>query len=333
MNLTLRLGKTPSGTQVFLKDADNPHIFISGQSGSGKSFAIKRWIQQAVRQGATCVAFDYTGDFREYIPPDGIPVERVDVTSPSFTLNPLVALADESSDVRAQYLLSALHSVFQLGSRGSLALRNATRKYLALGDRPSLDGLLEFIRAQKKSGTGLSAALDPLELLASMVHSGDSPISLELTRPRLVVLDFRYVIDPLLQRAMVELILRAIWDQRTSSHVADIPPLELILDECQNLLWGQNSMAIRILREGRKYNIGGWFATQWIGSKNAIEALGQAALRAYFRPDDQNVRQLAKQLCPANGADLAMVQKLISSLKRGQFLRKNSSGKITKIAV
>ena len=284
MSLDLFLGKAPSGAPAVLRDPENPHVSISGRSGCGKSFFLKNLLHQAVRQGACCIVFDYTGDFGEYIPPDDIPTKRTDVTSPAFTINPLVSFSDQSADVRAQQLLSLLHGAFRMGVRASTAL-------------------LGFVEKSSPS-TGLIAATEPLQLLVTLFHSGDTPISLDLTQPSLTILDFNRVIDRDLRKLGIELILQTIWDHRISKHLS-----------------------------GRKYGIGGWFASQWIDNKTAIAALGQAALQAHFRPDDQHVQQLARLICPTGGADLARYRGLIQSLQRGQFIWDKDDGKVIKVIV
>lgn len=332
MSLELNLGRTPSGIPIILRNPENPHVSISGRSGSGKSFLLRQLIEQAVQQRALCIVLDYTSDFTDYTT-DGIPIQRIDVTSPAFTMNPLVRADGQSLDQCVQQLLCLLHSVFRMGPRATMGLRDTCKKYLQIGGIPTIKGLLEYATGVKKSGTGLAAALDPLALLASQIHSGPVPISLNLTTPGLVILDFCQIIDVDLKKFVVELLLQAVWTQRTTRPLLGMPPLVLILDECQNLAWGQNSMSIRILREGRKYDIAGWFASQWINRTEAIAALGQAALQAHFRPDDQNVRQLARRLCPTGGSALARYQTLIQSLRRGQFLYQAPSGRVLKVLV
>ena len=92
-------------------------------------------------------------------------------------------------------------------------------------------------------------------------------------------------------------------------------------------------MSIRILREGRKFGIGGWFSSQYLDHAEASAALGQAALQAYFRPDGQHIGKLAKHLSSAHPADLPKYQQLIQGLHRGQFLWQQSDGKPVIITV
>ena len=139
------------------------------------------------------------------------------------------------------------------------------------------------------------------------------------------MLGFDQIVDNKLRALLVELILQTVWNQWTAAPASD-HPLILVLDECQNLPWGEGSMAVRILREGRKFGIGGWFASQWISNKTAVAALGQAALRANFRPEDVNIPALAKQLAQTNGTP-AQWQGLLRRLKVGQFLYTRKDGK------
>lgn len=140
-----------------------------------------------------------------------------------------------------------------------------------------------------------------------------------------VALGFDQIVDNKLRTLLTELILQTVWNEWTAAPASD-HPLILVLDECQNLPWGEGSMAVRILREGRKFGIGGWFASQWISNKTAIAALGQAALRANFRPEDVNIPALAKQLAQTGGTSDRW-QKVLRALKQGQFLYTRRDGK------
>lgn len=332
MCIALQLGRTPSGGKAVLSNAPNPHIFISGQSGSGKSYFLKHLAAQAVQQGALVLVFDYTGDFVTLDSLNGLPIQRIDVASPNFSVNPLLGNAGQSADIRAQQLLSLMRSVFRFESRAATALRLCAQKYLLEESHPSPQGLLNYAQSQTSVGRGLAAALEPLELFASLVHSGTVPLGLDLCTPGLIVLDFAQVIAQDLRKFLVELLLRSVWDQRTTVQPLPQFPLILVLDECQNLPWGQESMAPCILREGRKFRIGGWFASQWVHDKEASSALSQAALQAHFRPDDQNLDKLAKSFCQSK-TGFPQYRRLIQSLHVGQFLWQRPDGKCVLVNV
>lgn len=216
-----------------------------------------------------------------------------------------------------------------MGARTTVSLRHATATYLSTACSPTPNGLLRYISEIKDEGTGLEAAKEPLKLIASLVHCGNQPINLDLDAPGLTVLDFSQIIDRSLCKLLVELCLQALWN----THTLEQPPLILILDEAHQLNWGVGSMSIRILREGRKFGIGGWFTSQYLDHKDAVAALGQAAMQAYFRPSEQHVQKLAKQFCSSRPSDLPQCQQLLQRLRRGQFLLQRPDGKLVVVCV
>ena len=198
-------------------------------------------------------------------------------------------------------------------------------------DNPNLKQLAAFMDNQKKT-SGLSAALEPVELLSSILHCENEFLSLDLNAPGLTILGFEKFEDVRLRATLIELILSAIWSTWTA-HPHHNHPLVLLLDEAQNLNWTPSGMPIRILREGRKHQLAGWFATQWISKPEAEAALTQAALQAHFRPDDAHVLPLAKQLSQGNREQVAQWRNIICSLRRGQFLLQRPGGKVVVVCV
>lgn len=325
MSLVLTVGRTRSGADITVRGGDNPHLAVLGRSGSGKSYFLNGLVSQVARQGALCLILDYSADFRHYIPPDGVPFCRIDTTNPEFTVNPLAVAAGKGGGIAAQQLLSALHSVFRMGARATVALQKTTLSYLGTINSPSLTGLLHYIQDTEEKSAGLTAATEPLELLTTLIHCGSEPISIDLNQHGIIVLGLDQIVDNKLRALLVELILQTVWNQWTATPAPDYP-LILVLDECQNLSWSEGSLAVRILREGRKFNIGGWFASQWISNKTAISALGQAAFQANFRPEDDNIPALSKRLAQSEGK-AADWQQLLRRLRRGQFLFSSGGGR------
>ena len=85
----------------------------------------------------------------------------------------------------------------------------------------------------------------------------------------------------------------------------------------------ESDQEVRILREGRKYGVGGWFATQWIHDRTAMAALGQAGLHLYFRPAEDDLHKSAMKLANGNRKCVVECEKRLSRLKVGQFLYRN----------
>lgn len=329
MMLMLNLGNTTSGNPISVAKMDNPHVFVTGRSGSGKSYFLKRLLAQASSQGALCLVLDYTGDYRSYEPPDNVSFQKISVSSTDFTLNPLRGPEGQPQELLAQQFLNLIHSAFRLGNRASMALRQAVLAYLRDEQgTPTLHGLIECTKARKAggSGKGLESALELLELTDSLLTCGTEPSSLNLSTPGITVLDFGALVDVQLRNLLLSMILSAIWTQRTTAR-SMTPPIILLLDEAQTLPWGNGSIMKRILCEGRKYGLAGWFASQWISDKEAVAALEQAYLRVHFRPDEENARLLAKRLSQESSHTFAQCAQLVGSLQVGQYLVRYPSGK------
>lgn len=327
MSLTLNLGSTVSGSPISVSKMDNPHVFVTGRSGCGKSCFCKRLLAQASSQGALCLVFDYTGDYRSYEPPGNVSFQKISVSSVDFTLNPLWGPEGQPQELLAQQFLNLVHSAFRLGNRASMALRQAVLTYLRDEEgTPTLHGLIEYAKASKAGGRGLESALELLELTDSLLICGTEPSSLNLSIPGITVLDFGDLVDVQLRNLLLSMILSAIWTQRTTARSMS-PPIILLLDEAQTLPWGNGSMMKRILCEGRKYGLAGWFASQWISNKEAVAALEQAYLRVHFRPDEENARLLAKRLSQESSHTFAQCAQLVGSLQVGQYLVRYPSGK------
>jgi len=331
MRIELRLGQTASGIPVTVTNASNPHIYVTGRSGSGKSYFLKGMLSQASNQGALCLVFDYTGDYRADCFPGIAAFRRVAVSSPDFTLNPFLGAAEQSPKLLAQQFLSLIHSAFRLGSRASMVLRKAVIDYLeSEPDIPSLRGLTEHMGQMEAHGQAFNTALETTELMDSLITCDTEPISLDLSVPGITVLDFKDILDVQCRNLIVSMILNAIWTQRTSTPPGSSQPIVLLLDEAQTLAWGKDSMAKRILCEGRKYDLAGWFAAQWISSKEAAATLEQAYLRIHFRPDEENIRSLSKRLVQGIPEKSEECVHMLRTLQVGQCVLQNSNGKLVK---
>ena len=109
--LELTLGCRTDGRAITTAGRENPHIFADGISGAGKSFELKRLAEDAVCQGAQVIAFDYTGDFAAYMPPEGVLLRRMDVSSKELQINPLSPTSSAPASVQGQRLVNLLLAV------------------------------------------------------------------------------------------------------------------------------------------------------------------------------------------------------------------------------
>lgn len=319
--MKIKLGTNLNGSCITSAGGGNPHMFVDGISGSGKSFALRHYAEQAARQGARVVVLDYTHDWADYEAAD-----RMDVVD-DVTANPLAAVGGASAFTRAQRLTNILLAVYRLGSRATVALNGAARSYLEeMAETPDIEGLLRYIRGRPLT-RGLDAVLEPLEALAQFLTSGADHINIDLKKPGILILDFKQVESVQMRKLLVELLLRGLWDKKTAEQ-AGTCPLVLLLDECQGLYWGESGMAVRILREGRKFGIGGWFASQWVSDAVARTALRQAATQLHFRQDAAAAKRLAVELAAVSGRGPEAYARTLRRLVVGDFITQDADGAV-----
>ena len=339
----LRIGETPGRhTSLYWKGVPNGHIFISGQSGSGKSYFTHGLILQLLYQGKVrCIVLDASHDLAGGLPTSpGLSLEDrdqisvVDVKSENFTLNPIppLPLGDgktEDYNTAAARVVESLMVAYRLSSAQGLYLTNTIRKCLEYFDGEcTIPALIAFVNTslEKDERKRVDLAVARLENFAHCVHCGTGGFDWRLDTPGVTVIDFSRVPTEREQQLLVELSLADIWGQRMRKKDALIPTI-IVLDECQKYKFKSGNYTTKLLREGRKYRISAWFASQWISDKEALAALEQAALRAYFRPEPSNVHALARRLA-AGDRELTKTYEIhLGRLKRGQFLYHDQNGR------
>ena len=123
------------------------------------------------------------------------------------------------------------------------------------------------------------------------------------------------------QLLFVEFLLRDLWNH-TQNNGEKNKPFVVVLDEAQNLRHNSESPTGKILTEGRKFGVSGWFATQFMGGqldRDEIQILQQAAQKLYFCPPDDGVMDTAKSIDINSSAAKEWAEKL-KKLKLGECI-------------
>ena len=87
----------------------------------------------------------------------------------------------------------------------------------------------------------------------------------------------------------------------------------------RNLSHKENSPSKAILTEGRKFGWSAWFATQSLKvlADDEVVRLMQAAFKLYFKPTDEEITKMSKQLDPSNSS---LWIGALKALKKGQCI-------------
>ena len=334
MSLVLRLGASRLGTPLIWENAANSHIYVSGQSGQGKSFFLRHCAAQLPEQGVRCVVFDYTGDLRRFA--EGgtaageTPCSCLDVRT-QVGIDPFRPLPlqrehpEQPSDIAARIAELILSSYSARGGTQQLRLRDALERFIARGNtRSGFSGLADQIR-RSGSARDMAATLLRLQDLAKLLPGASRTFSWNLNSPGITVLRFGALPDLFSQAAVTQFLLLDLWGEKLSLGAAGCPAVA-VLDECQRFRFAENSIFTRILREGRKLQFSGWFASQWIDDRAAAAALAQAALQVCFYPGADRISAMARRLAH-DGLPPETYKKLLQGLAVGEYLYKAARGR------
>lgn len=317
----------------------NRHLLIQGKSGQGKTYFIQRLIMELSKQKVPVIIIDYTDGFR----PDKLEKEFVNVLGENlvqhivikdkFPLNPFkkyqntlfdgYSIEEDNVDVATRFV-SIIGSVYnQLG----IQQRNAIYQAVLMGlDKKGIMDLKDL--EQELINQDNTVALNALSQLKVFIDKDpfDSINAFdwsEINYPSSAVTVIQLTgINKDIQKIITEMVLWDLWYYKTSHGGDEKQPFAVVLDECQNLSFGNDSPCTKILQEGRKFGWSGWFATQFLKGKldnNAINMLQNSEEQIYFNPPDNSVDTIAKTLTKDN-TDKKYWESKLSDLKKGQCI-------------
>lgn len=254
----------------------------------------------------------------------------MDLKSPDFFISPLRPLIlanqcrEDWNDVA--FRVAELMSVsYRLRKSQMLNLQDVLADFLDSRAGPkTIAGLVQYVQKDKDRAKRMESVIPRLKTLQRTVTCSEEGISLDISSPGITVLDFSRITTESQQALLVELVLGSLWSQRLE--IQSAVPLVVVLDECQKFPFYENGFLVKMLREGRKYDFAGWFSSQWIGDQTAVQALEQAAFRAYFRPEASRIHSLARRMGGEDRKLTAQYERALSRLQRGQFLYQNQKG-------
>lgn len=320
-DFTLQLGTDINGVPMVWNGTKNSHIKITGSTGTGKSYFMKKMISQLPAQNAKCIIFDAAGDFSRSEdgnppgwPPEG--TEIINIANGYTQINPFVPLSvEETNEMIATRILDMLSPMLKLGVIQESLLRKSIQSGL---DNQYISSLADLSAAMKISDLP-SEITGKVDSLCDRLPHGNTPLEWNLDKPGITILNIHNYYSNGTIRILLEMLLSIIYSIRVSAPKRIYRPVVLVLDECQLLDWGQFACIKNILSQGRKYGLAAWLGTQYIADKEVMLAIGQADLHIYFQPTKQEARIIARDL--AVGRKMREQQQIaLRTLKRGQFI-------------
>ena len=303
-------------------DSNNYHILPLGQTGTGKTTALRAISRNIAMDGGRVLMLSFNGT-QDTMQADGH-VRRLSIKKEGFPFPILTPLKrpdggnEETVDV-VEALIGVFSTVSRLGVRQKMALRKAALKTLHCSGTVNVFQLLgRELGRDPKNNEALSVFDRFYQVFAQVKGTEESVWETILCPRQVTILDFGEFDRPT-QVFMVELTLAFLWREAAFRGPGGNEPLYLVLDEFQDLSLKKNSILAQLLREGRKYGISLLLATQTLEafSKEQKALLQQAATRLYFRPAACDIKGILDMIGSDNRQELT---KLLQSLSRGECL-------------
>lgn len=337
-DLRILIGKDRTGNDVYWeyghKGLSNRHLLITGTSGQGKTYGIQSMLYELSKANVSMVVFDYTEGFRkEQLEPKFLAKmkDRLESKIIYFTgvpINPFqrheievagMKAPEKISDV-AQRIASTLTHVYSFGDQQFAAIYEACcsglQKY---GDNMSMRHLKsELNDSTNKSAKTVVSKMTPfLDSVEFSDERCDWEDILYNETGKLTIIQLTNFVREI-QVLITEFMLWDMWHYTKKNGRKD-RPFAVVLDEAQNLSHADNSPSGMILTEGRKFGWSAWYATQSLKVLNNDEVtrLLQSAFKLYFKPTDDEIVSMAKQLNPSDANEW---KASLSSLKKGECI-------------
>ena len=221
MDFTLSVGCSREGAPLKWDDASNSHVYLSGQSGRGKSYLLRRLIAQLPGQGVRCIVFDCSGDYRQSSTLDTVHWETVNVREFAAQLSPFRRLPlstqykEEIEDVAAR-LSGVIIDAYRIkGNAQPVYLRDAAAEYLRTArTSPSFSNFAEWICMEQGRARKMEATIARLRDLGRFFPGSGHGVDWKLREPGIKVLQFDTILDRAVQTVITEVLLADLWGEK-----------------------------------------------------------------------------------------------------------------------
>lgn len=287
----------------------NPHISISGETGTGKTQAIKAILHDFMPQGLPALILDFKDDYSkaDYAAAEGFAVH--DASFGSLPFNPMVPPIDPQSGranpiSHVHELANMLQRIYKLGDQQAFQLRQAmkeTYEVAGVGSVPFVpDPTQQYLPFEairdvlvREEAHSLLGRLSPVFDLG-LFSEGDAATSLNDLLATPTVIRLSQLPGDQVKNAVAEFFLMALYSfliRREHPHKLE---RLLVLDEAWRLM---NSPFLEpLMREGRAFGLGVVIATQF--PRDLTDQIsGSTATRLFFNQTKaEQVREIQRTL-------------------------------------
>ena len=298
------------------KELNNRHLLINGNSGCGKTYCIQGLLMSTALQGISSVVFDYTGGFTnsklDSVFKNSLAdrIEQRIVKTAKIPINPFkkgeiqidddIYVPEEDIDV-ASKIAEIMSTVYKFGDQQKSAIYSAVLNGLkTYGESMNFQHMASELASSETNyaKTVLSKIQPFIDMNPFTTDEKFGWENIRDSKNGLVYVMQLAGYGRDIQVLLTELLLWDIWNFSVKTGY-ESKPFILVMDEAQNLSHSDNSPSGKILTEGRKFGISGWYATQFMKPQltdDEIQRLQQAGQKLYFCPPDDGVETVAKSI-------------------------------------
>lgn len=319
------------------KSLANRHLLITGTSGQGKTYSIQTMLYELSKSNVSSVIFDYTEGFKpeqlekEFKEKMEGKLEQNVVYFQGVPINPFhrheievagMKMPEKPADVATRFSDILTH-VYKFGEQQASAIFKAAfdgiTKYKESMDMKHFQEQLEEVKKSNPAAKTVLSKMEPFFMTIDFTNDTNFDWAKVLYPESAHVTVFQLMsISREMQVIITELMLWDAWYYTKKVGSKD-KPFVVVLDEAQNLSHKSSSPSASILTEGRKFGWSAWFATQSLAvlDNEEITRLMQSAMKLYFKPTDDEMAKISKQIDPVNGT---MYLAPLKALKKGQCI-------------
>ena len=343
-NIRVLLGQAEGSTKNIYweygnKELANRHMVITGKSGNGKTYFIQCALKEVIDSGVPAIIIDYTDGFKssqlepafkEHL---GDNLKQFIVRANQFPLNIFkrgvkeldddIFIDEDYFDVAERFksVIGAVYKDLGIQQLNSIyqTVINGLDKYEGKLNLKTFRHELE-----ENSSSNAQTALSQLSVLLDKNPFDESQhfdwSDLNENSGKLFIIQLTGYTKEI-QKIITEMIL---WDlyMYKSQHGRKDKPFVVVLDEAQNLNFGDNSPSTKILTEGRKFGWSAWFATQFLKGqmdKATISRLQNSAQKIYFAQTEEEAVSVANNFGETTDEKKAWTKTLIN-LEKGSCI-------------
>lgn len=307
----------------------NPHVSISGETGSGKTQVTKAIVSELSQRGLPSMILDFKDDYSQ---PQYVSHENFDIYDASFgglPFNPMVPPVDPQSGHVAplnhvHQLGEIVKRIYELGDQQAFRFREALKQAFdskSIGMKPFVPNqdqeyppfeIIEGTLRHDKENETLLGRLSPIFDLG-LFSASTGTMDFAKMADASTVIRLSQLPGDEIKNSVAEFFLMALYNHLIRLEHPHVLRRLLVLDEAWRLV--KSPFLEPLMREGRAFGLGVILATQY--PKDLPDPVGGAtATRLFFsQTNSENVREIQRTLIgKTSGADAEHLANVLRQL-------------------